>query len=289
MRAAATTSSPSSTRSWSPRSKCSDACARAARRRRRRRRTPAAGRRAAPPGARRADRRARDHHQCARERRAGGRRRARPRGAERRGAEPDHAWRELRERLAAEGIDYARFPRQRARPDAGRAGARARGLRASASPTPTSQRLLEQRATAGAATPRLNVAQILVTVPEGADEVHGGANAAARRGRRWRGYGRRAFDEVARESRKTATAPRVARSACAGRAAARPVRRRGARLHGGRGRRRAAAQRGRLSPAEAGRSPRGRRLSSHADPGAPHPAARVGAARAEAARRRLAD
>ena len=172
--------------------------------------------RAAPRGARRADRRARAAHQRARQRPARRRRRARPRGGQRGGAEPDDAWRSCASGCARDGIDYARF-RTNLRDQMLIERMREREVQARIriSDAEIDACLDKRRAAAGAAT-EYNIAQILVTVPEGAERGRRGRAPRARRGgagarrrparpsRRWRA-----------RSPKTATAPRAARSACA--------------------------------------------------------------------------
>ena len=72
-------------------------------------------------------------------------------------------------------------------------------------------------AAAAQATAELNIAQILVTVPEGASDDGGGRAARARRRRRWRACsgGEPTSPPWRARCRRTATAPTAARSACA--------------------------------------------------------------------------
>jgi peptidyl-prolyl cis-trans isomerase SurA len=76
---------------------------------------------------------------------------------------------QLRDRLRADGMDYAALSQQPARPDHGRARARARGEPAHPHHRRRHRpRCSEERVAQAATGAQLNMAQILVTVPEGA-------------------------------------------------------------------------------------------------------------------------
>ena len=186
---------------------------------------------------------------------------------------------QLRERLRADGIDYARFrtnlrdqilmERVRER----EVGQRTRVLDADIDKYLAERNAVnatrcraEHRADPGHRARRRQ--------PRGAGAASGagrrGAGARARR----RGLRRRGARGVGRRQ----SCPRRRDRPAPGVAAARPVRRAGARPAARRGVAHGAAQRRRPACAEADRAARQQRRARHADAGAPHPAAPVGAA-----------
>ena len=207
--------------------------------------------------------------------------RDRPGRAERRGAEPVDDRRSCASSCAG-GHRYAQFRANRARPDAGRARARTRGDGTHPGQRCRDRRSCssEQAAAAAGVAPQLNIAQILVTVPEGASR--GRSRRARRPGprRRWRGRGPASLRQRSRGSVRRRQPRRRRRDRPApGRPAAGPVRRaRCADCAAATWRRRRCAAGAGFHVLKLVERREGRHSPVPADPRAPHPAAPVGAA-----------
>jgi hypothetical protein len=126
---------------------------------------------------------------------------------------------QLRDRMKAEGVDFGRF-RANLRDQLMVERIREREVYQRIRITDLEvDRLVDQQRAAAQADAELNVAQILVTVPEGASTAEREARRA-RAERRWPVCARARTSPPWRAScPKTATAPRAARSACAPRRA----------------------------------------------------------------------
>ena len=185
----------------------------------------------------------------------------------------------LRQRLAAEGMDYGRF-RATLRDQMMIERMREREVyrRIQISDEEVDKIIQAQRAAVNADA-ETNLAQILVTVPEGADE----ATVAARRARIMAALERvragEAFDAVAREVSEDGNRAERRRDRVATRiAAARRLRRSHARAATGRGERRTAAHRCRLPPPEGARAQGAAAGPGDADARPPRAAAHLAAA-----------